>query len=534
MLDFRLDIFIDETFENDCLRYEMFWGKIKVLSYEYYRRRKKGIENPFVACGVLLLGKMGFQPIANVRKRLSEEEKIRVAYVFPYISHYKGMRSFVQNYEQYDSKYPYDTHDECNRLKQTLLNATELKRGWMLRYGDLGTPFLTNCWDGSSEKKCIVVTNGSVFSSNITVQEVSDAEINNEMPSATDKEKEFIKGRFSAFYPDIQMRSYIESGGKYIFRTCVAANGKDHVFELLAKSGLGNLADAYLNSGFEGLNLAGTSPAMIFDMPLKLLRNINQLQEENLILTLEERKAMAEAWKRFPKLFEEPLRTIDIMWINYWHEAQVDCLLKRELLDKLPLKETITYLRQIIDKGEMNDYTVFACYENYLMYSLKAGMVFCGGKYPKDLEAEIILIIEEMKLRKEKEAEDAFAKVVNSARYQMHMDGTPGEEFIICAPRSRGELSKAGSTLYNCLSRYAIKILSKECVIGLVYQRKEKNEKKLIGAIEISCNSIVQAKWVCNKTLDKEVRDYIKGFAKRKKLRINTMDILKENFEYEY
>lgn len=535
MLDFKMNIYIDETFKDGGLQYEMFWGKLKVLSYEYYRRRKKGIENPLIACCILLLEKIGFRPIASIRKGLSEEEKQSVSYIFPFINHYKGMQAFVQDYELFNKKYPYDTHDECNRLKQVLLNASAVDRGWTLKYGDMGTPFLVGCWDDSDAKKCIIVTNGCVSASNITMQEVCDAELRNEIPIATDDEKEVISGMFSAYYPDIQMRAYIEGDGKYIFRTCIASKSKDRVFELLAKSGLGNLADAYLKNAFYDLNLEETSPAMVFDMPMKLLRNINRLHEEGFISSLYERRAMAEAWKRFPELFVEPLRTIDVMWINYWHDTQTNQLVKAELLDKLPLRETITYLRRIIDKGAMNDYTVFACYENYIMYCLKADMVFYCGKYPTDLESSINKIIEVMRLRKEEEEEQTFSKVVNSASYQIYMEETPGAVFSISVPKNRRQLVEAGNVLHNCLSRYAIEILLMKCVIGLIYQRKEEGaEKKLIGAIEINNNSITQAKGVCNESLDREIREYVKSYAKRKRLHIKTSDLLKEDFGYVY
>lgn len=195
----------------------------------------------------------------------------------------------------------------------------------------------------------MAVFNDRVIYSNIFYADLLSKELTKEL----EKTKE-IGVLFDNFYPNLHMGNYLLSGGVNVFRLCHGTRNGDSVFELLAKSRLGILADEYIFGGFEDLNIHASTPSSVMDLPMKLLRYANDHYYSIALSTLRERKALLYAWNKYPELFDRELEAVDVMWLNFLQASKENSRFRAELLDKLSLKSTIKYLHGIINDGKMN------------------------------------------------------------------------------------------------------------------------------------------------------------------------------------
>lgn len=80
-------------------------------------------------------------------------------------------------------------------------------------------------------------------------------------------------------------------------------------------------------------------------------------------------------------------------------------------------------------------------------------------------------------------------------------------------------MKQAGKDLHNCLGQYCKKIvIHYTVVIGLVYEKHD-DKRKLVGAVEIVANKLLQAKTFCNASIiHGDMKDYIMEYAKRKNI----------------
>ncbi|WP_448915741.1 PcfJ domain-containing protein [Eubacterium ramulus] len=524
----RYTVSVDASFHEDRLCYDFcLESGMKIYAITYSRKGKTEVKNISAVLFIAVLEKLGFVPNFVQRKRLSTEEKRRIRKVFPYISQYKGLTQFNEQFSNAHLKYPYDEYDEAERLAQAVIQAKAYDHCWHIMWGDRGTLYLTALWVDETGTECVAVFNDRVIYSNISYADLLSKELTKEISIGSLEKTKEIGVLFDNFYPNLHMGNYLLSGGVNVFRLCHGTRNGDFVFELLAKSRLGILADEYIFGGFEDLNIHASTPSSVMGLPMKLLRYANDHYYSIALSTLRERKALLYAWNKYPELFDRELEAVDVMWLNFLQASKEDSWFRAELLDKLPLKRTIKYLHGIITDGKMNDYVAFVSYENYVMYSQRLGE-FSFGKYPSDLIGALEKTIDLLNEIRQKDKERKFREKTKKDDYQLYMEDLPTENFCIIAPESRKDLVQAGKDLHNCLAGYASKILHNTSVVGLVYQKNEVG-KVIIGAIEIRNNKIYQAKTFCNRKFEGSAKAYISGYAVRKRVNTSLCYDLREN-----
>lgn len=366
----RYTIAIDASFHEDRLCYDFCLGSgVKIYTIVYSRKGKTEVKNISTVLFIAVLEKLGFVPRFVQRKRLSTEERRRIREVFPYVSQYKGLTQFDKQFVKVHLKYPYDEYDEAQRLAQTVIQEKNYDHCWRIMWGDRGTLYLTALWVDEIGTEYVAVFNDRVLYSNISCADLLSKELTREISVGDLEKRNEIGVLFDKFYPDLHMGYYLRSGGVNAFRLCNGIRNGDTVFELLAKSRLGTLADEYILGRFEDLNIHASTPSSVMGLPMKLLRYANDHYYSIALSTPRERNALLYAWNKYPELFDRELVAVDVMWLNFLQASRDDSRFHAELLDKLSLKSTINYLHGIIADGKMNDYVAFASYENYVMYS---------------------------------------------------------------------------------------------------------------------------------------------------------------------
>jgi len=502
------------------LLYEFFWGNsMKVMSVDYSRNGMVKWTNPLIGMVLSGLSFIGIDVIPVVRTGFSEQQKTKIQDILPFVRWEKDSGSFFEQFEQKYASYPYEEYDEGKRTaKKVLKNHYQYGR-WYTVWGDHGTLFAVVRWKDEEKDDAVLVMSDRIFYSNRSEDEVRRAERRGEILFDYKQDKQSAADLFAAVYPDTMLKEYLVSGGSCIFHFLRAKDTKDRVFELLGKSRLGMLADMFLAEQFEGLEETKTNPADIFGLPMKLLRYLNDNYYSISMVTPQERNGLNYAWKKYPGLFEKPMKQIDIMWLNFLQTSRVDRRFSSTLLSDLPLEKTLNYLHHIVEKGKMSEYAVFSLYENYIMFSQQMGGRFCAGRFPENLEAAVKQSIGCLNECVYESRKDSFKSIVFGEPYQQLMENLPEEQYCIQAPQSQEELFRAGHALHNCLGGYGKKILGRHTCVGFVL-KKQDGQGVLIGAIEISyiTQSIVQAKSFCNRPFQKEEQDYIIAYADRKQL----------------
>ena len=522
-----LTCYLDVSVRRDTLQYRIFWGKrIQLGRMSFTREGKK--EEVYYPAGLLMHAALllGYDVNMITRKELSSYWRGEVCRIFPYIRRYTGIADFRERYEKENSRYPYETYEEAKRLADLLVMNDVDDPNWRIRMGDHETLFLSACYKDSNDAFIIVVLNHSVCYTSNSQAMIRRAELISEFRLSPGEEGQRVVEFLPEVFPECRLDVYLNSGGRYLFHFVKAREDGRKVFELLAKSGLGVLADQYLLESFEGLNDSETSPGKIFGLPLKLLRYANENFGTISINSAEERILLKELWEKCPEMFRQPFRPLDTMWINLLVTADIDERFHAHLLDNLPVAKTFRYLHRLMEKNALDDYTAFVLYENYVMYSERLGL-FPDGPFPDNLEEAIRKAAAQMEETEEERRKTEFETAVCREAYQELMEDLPEEEWCVCAPENVSVLFHAAHTLRNCLAQYMMRISRRIVCIGLIY-RKTETGRKLAGALEIrfSGRELIQAKSFCNEKFRGKDLAYLIRYARRKKLDYSGCDDL--------
>ena len=74
----------------------------------------------------------------------------------------------------------------------------------------------------------------------------------------------------------------------------------------------------------------------------------------------------------------------------------------------------------------------------------------------------------------------------------------------------------AGKVLHNCLKDYLPKVRESKTMVAFIEDKKKEN--KLVGAIEVRSEKMIQALGYCNKKLSQEITEYLQGYMQRKRI----------------
>ena len=96
-------------------------------------------------------------------------------------------------------------------------------------------------------------------------------------------------------------------------------------------------------------------------------------------------------------------------------------------------------------------------------------------------------------------------------KYEYHND-----EFTIIAPKTPNDIVLEGSNQSNCVASYVDSVRDKKCVI--LFLRRTKMQEVSEVTLEIRGNKLVQAKSFANHSINKEHKEFLETWAKKKNI----------------
>ena len=499
--DFHIDCSLD--MEKKALVYTVIADCKKEVCRICFERNGVREKSNGLSCMADILWKAGLLTPGNVgfQKVLTKKERELVHDLFPYVPCYRNMWSFQKIYLKFNESFDYMAYEQVKEFGEKLLaDAGEPTDGtWKeVRLGD-GALYLACKWQDEAGEH-VVLADDRMFYSDLGFEQVCAAET-----------AFSVSGDMSAFAAEhaaSMLDGYLRNGGSRILYFLTAAR-YDHPFELLGKSGLGNLADQMEH--YSGINKKGKNIREIFGVPVRCLRALSD-NNDLMLYDREDRRVLQWAYEKCPDLFERSITLIDEMWFHYCYQYEDLQISDDQTLGDV-LRKTTKYLNKKV-AAMKNPYHVFGLYENYIRYSIRIGKYF-HGLCPSDLNRAVEECVDYLQKLYEEERAQAFYHAVNREEYMVCEDDMDDEPYRISRPKSAEELMQAGNELCNCLRSYVNKIKQQRTMVGLIY---EKEHNKLIGAIEVRGDYVVQAKGPCNDMLESEVQAYVWRYMDRKHL----------------
>lgn len=498
--DFHIDCSLD--MENKALIYTVKTEREKEVCRICFARDGMseksqglaGVADALWKAGVLTPGNVGFQNV------LTKRERELVHDLFPYVPCYKNMWAFRKLYLKFNETFDYTDYEKLKEYGEKMLSDDRESADGIWKEVRLagGALFLFCKWQDEAGEH-VVLADDRMFYSDCSFEQVCAAEDGFSVPGSVDM--------FAAEHAASMLDSYLVNGGSRILYFLTSAR-YDHPFELLGKSGLGSLADQMEH--YSGLNKKGKNIHDIFGVPVRCLRALSS--NDMMLYEWEDRRVLQWVYEKCPDLFDRPITLIDEMWFRYCYQYEDLQISEDKTLGDILRKSTKYLNKKVADMK--NPYQVFSLYENYIRYSIRIGKYFYGF-YPADLDRAVTECVDYLQKLYEEERAQEFYHAVNREEYMVCEDDMDGEPYRIARPKSAKELMQAGNELCNCLRSYVNKIKQQRTMVGLIY---EKEHDKLIGAIEVCGDYVVQAKGPCNDMLEPEVRAYIWRYMDRKNL----------------
>jgi len=131
-------------------------------------------------------------------------------------------------------------------------------------------------------------------------------------------------------------------------------------------------------------------------------------------------------------------------------------------------------------------------------------------KYPKYLNSMHDIITANYNSFKKEYDEKKFAKTM---RPKLEFKD---KKYCVVIPKNAKDIISEGTDLNHCIGSYVDKILLEECYI--MFLRLKKEPKKSLVTIEVIKDAITQAKGSYNRQLEKEEKEFLNLYAKKKKL----------------
>lgn len=319
--------------------------------------------------------------------------------------------------------------------------------------------------------------------------------------------------------PELNIKEYKDIG-MALFHTYYASH-RSGIRELLLKAGMEWVAcglDDMVDELHMGHNIEET-----FEMPIKLLRKLNwPAGVKNVLATAEQRKRAVTVYKKFHSILND---------IEFLNEFQIhylmECMQQKESVDKKLLRE-LDPLESGWDAEAESYIDGYEVYEQLREYQILRGAMRVEHKiifpaYPKlaaeDLEKffEIESLLKTY-LAHEDEIEQEMRKNVKRYREYQYED----EKYEIFVPRSCDEIWAESEAQHNCLYQYLMRIVQGKTVV--LFMREKVNPQKSLVTIEISGNTIRQARSCCNTLPSRQEREFIEKFSINKKLSYNEIE----------
>lgn len=360
--------------------------------------------------------------------------------------------------------------------------------------------------------------------------------------------------QFYDAYPQLHIKSYLKSGG--IQPLLVLLIPYFHTgLELLAKSGLGDLADClfyqkFLIGDYINYNPYANNHKEMFGIPFSLLCRIEECRKKydgnnhmNTTNYINYIRALQFWYHEFPQILDFPVYhesylhflsdySTNIRYSNYYYSEVPSPYYSLLHTTNQSLEDvflTARYLNQA-ENGSFNFYEKYVSYLNKYVYVHKYIKDTPYKKRPKNFKEMNKKLYDCYETLKLDEKYPDFLSRVNSPKYLALSSESIGESgalenYLIVTPKKPSELTQEGISLHNCVGSYISMVSKGTCII--LFLREKTNPQKSFAAIELSGNAkyLKQLKTINNRRVCDEAQEYVKKWCECKGIKIKTSDI---------
>lgn len=338
---------------------------------------------------------------------------------------------------------------------------------------------------------------------------------------------------FDEKYPSFMIRNYIANNGFNLIIPLLGPN-YNKCLELLSKSGLSILAERLeiIMKEDKCINIHANNLKDIFGLPIKILRKLQEFH-------------VPEKWiELFSKLYKYNPSYLNV---ERFSAAYLDFIKYNNITHNKEFKPNYNKISNVSkwsDKDIFNtlkylskqtkrigDDDIYTYYKDYINICYKLGE-FVSGKTPKNLieahdKANAIYIVKSDEITARN-----FSKAVESKKYRClssnyfeEENELKDEDYEIILPKTPYDLIKESTELRHCVKTYIDKVANKNTFI--LFLRKKESIQKPFATIEVLPNlTLIQLKAYCNTKAPDDAQKFVKKWAKIKKLKINSYDII--------
>ena len=281
--------------------------------------------------------------------------------------------------------------------------------------------------------------------------------------------------------------------------------------ELLFKSGLNYLA--FFIDIYEEINLAGSTPEELFDLPIKALRMFNNYDMYSYIANPYRRIVTANTYKRYSSFLNEGIIPNKTQW-SY--------LLRTRIAESEPNQGLFNYKfnRSIFNElGEVNDSGLGDKYLKYLYLRQAVGYRLWDNHLPdrSSIDGKIRKLTRDLDYLGQREKLDNGFRI-QSKRYKAFE--YQNDNYRVRLPKNLDDLLDMADTMNNCLDDYVDEVADGLVLILLI---DIKNENDNI-AVEVSGDTVEQAYRRFNNELTDEDKSFLFEYCKQKDIYYDPMD----------
>lgn len=314
-------------------------------------------------------------------------------------------------------------------------------------------------------------------------------------------------------FPECNIREYeLTDINKYLDNLYFTLH-KSGTREILYKSHLENIAFHLFE--IENYNLLGQSPTDIFDLPINLLKIMNQKSMVDMIATEDLRRKAYETYVKFRDFLDIKKLLPNYSQWRYLEEY------RKFSDDEHAEFNKILYKRM----GEIQNDSDFLLYKKYMQIAGRLGKLCPYKKIPTSstIYGKLNNLERLEEITKKRDVFDLGIKH-NHDRFFEYED----EQYIVMLPESSYEIFLEGLSQNSCLSNYIERVAVGKTKI--LFLRRRTDPTKSFVTMEVSNGKIVQALTKYNATPSIDVFKFLNKYAKEKSINFDK-DFLDDLFD---
>lgn len=329
-------------------------------------------------------------------------------------------------------------------------------------------------------------------------------------------------------YPEVMVEQYLNGGGTNLFQIVMSPN-YNKVIENLSKSGLGYIAEhtdlLYVKNQY------GNNTKETFGLKPNVLKifnnadNIEFLQADNIVEFIDKICEIQPAILKL-NLTSSALRFLyhNLMNIKGYYHYKIDGF--ENFNNDDIFKATKMFCNENVDIYLYNDY----------LRMCKELDAYPYGKIPKNLFEAHEYVCEIYEYNRDRLLNEQFIRAVTKKEYLL-LDSTAyineedneihykknKEDYRIIVPKKQHDLTRESEHLNHCVRTYIKAVADQRTHI--LFLRKADALDKPFATIEVDNNdTLVQLKAINNTKAPKDAQEFVREWAKNKKIRIRSYD----------